>query len=363
VRGSRRLISYGFDLVRLIAVTGIAIVAVSFFQQRATVERLAGNLFREVSRQAVHRTRDRLSRAIPALETLDGLMRGDLAGADGERLARVFLEVLRANPEFTWVSYGGADGTFTGAYRAANGELRVNRSRLLASGSTLLEEHVVEEDGSWRLALSDRDAKYDPRERPFYRLAADHGRRVWTRPYVFYEGVPGITCAMPRYEEGALAGVLTIDFDLNTLSRFTADVDLSPNATVFVFATDGTVIAHPRVKVTRAARPGEPASLVGAGDIDDPLVRAYFTRASEKRAQVEDPATGDRSEQFQVQHGGETWIATYSSFEIDTGVRWVVGAIAPASDFLGAVRRSLFLTLGASLLALAVGVVAATRRA
>lgn len=363
MRRSRRLISYSFDLVRLIAVTGLAILAVSFVQSRATVERLAGTIFREVSRQAVHRTRDRLQRAVPALDAVDGMMRAGVAKNDPEHLARVFLEMLRANPEFTWVSYGAADGSFTGAYRAVNGELRINRSRIVEWGATEVEEHAVEADGSWRRVLHDKEGKYDPRERPFYKLAVTHGRRVWTRPYVFYEGVPGITCALPRYSGEKLEGVLTIDFDLNSLSRFVSEVDLSRNATMFVFSTDGTVIAHPRVKVTRASKPGEDASLVTAADIDDPLVRAYFARATDSRAQVLDPETGDRSEQFEVRHGGDRYIATYSSFEVDTGVRWVVGALAPRSDFLGPVRRSGLVTLGVSFLALSAGVLAATRTA
>src|SRR5262249_35112184 len=146
--------------------------------------------------------------------------------------------ILRAHPEFSWVSYSSADGSFTGAFHSSTtGETKVNQSTI-ADGKTALVEHVVEPDGSWRESKREADTGYDPRTRPFYQLAAKGTDVVWTDPYVFYdEGVPGITCAAPvRDASGALLGVFTIDFDLNSLSKLVAELsrDLSAHGEVFV---------------------------------------------------------------------------------------------------------------------------------
>src|SRR5690606_15733873 len=141
-------------------------------------------------------------------------------------------------------------------------------------------EDDVAADGSWAPARRDPDTGYDPRTRPFYRLAAAAAaarRGVWTPPYVFEgQDVPGITYALPLYRDGALRGVFTIDFDLARLSELARELRFSPRGRVVVLTADDLALAHPEAPVVTSAA-GAPA-LVPARELADPAVRALLAR-------------------------------------------------------------------------------------
>ena len=174
--------------------------------------------------------------------------------------------VLHANAGFKWVSYSDRDGTFVGAYRHEGG-VRMNQSWLLPDGKTRVEEHDVLPDGTWKLVKEDHNT-YDPRTRPFYKLAADAQDGVWTSPYVFTECIPGITYAVAQRKDNEVAGVFTIDFDLAGLSELARKLQFSEHGRVAITDQAGIVLAHPTEPVVKTV--GSQADLVTIGDVADP---------------------------------------------------------------------------------------------
>jgi adenylate cyclase len=349
VRRMVRRISYRVSLVLviplLVLATGGTIAWRTFTTTRSTVDALADDLFRNVSEQAVNQARALMSRAVPAVELAADNAGHALSVADQEASFRALLAILRANPEFSWVSYSTAEGAFLGAYRTQEGALRLNTSAI-EDGKTRLVEYDVADEGARTLHREDPDTGYDPRTRPFYTLAQASGQRVWTPPYVFFDqGVPGITCARPYVEGGALKGVATVDFDLNSLSRFVAGLTLSRRGRVFIFADEGAVIAHPTVHLVEQRGLGAEGTLVALADIDDPVVKAY--------------EAARREGTFSFEHGGERWRAAATPFAVDENLRWIVGAVAPESDFMAGVQRNNLISLLVSLAALVVAIVLA----
>jgi len=340
---ARRLFSYPLSLAvvvaALIAFTGGWIAWWNYRAGLANIRSLAAGLFDQVARQAAGGTEAFLLRAPPAAATLAGLAALDGPDVTTEALARRFVAVLRANAGFSWVSYSDAAGTFTGAFRTAAGTLRVNRSRIVG-GRTALEEDDVADDGSWRPARREPDTKYDPRTRPFYRLAADARRGVWTPPYVFEgQDVPGITYALPLLAGGALRGVFTIDFDLARLSQLARDLRFSPNGRVVVLTGDDIVLAHPTAPVVAVAA-GKPA-LVPARELADPQVRALLARRGASQLSID----------------GRPHLARWLPIQIDDEAAGHVLAFAPEADFTtglgGRVVSSLLISLIAVIVAVA----------
>jgi adenylate cyclase len=358
----RRRISYRVSLLVVIPVlviaTGGLVAFKAFFGTRDTVTALAGDLFREISRQAVGETRNEFRRAAPTADLLAQLLAEGLLSHDTNVLAKELTAVVRANSELTWVSYSDKDGSFTGAFHGG-GKFRVNQSAI-KDGKTELFEHDVGDDGAWTLHRHLEDSKYDPRTRPFWLLAAKERRRVWAPPYVFFEeGVPGITCAVPTVSRaGELLGVVTIDFDLNSLSELVAEIKLSKRGKVFIFTPDGTVIAHPTVRVVGETGKGAEGKLVTTKEIDDPVVGAYFAAVLAQKldssAEGAAPAEGSEvTKNFRFAEGGEAYVASYTTFAIDKNLRWVVGAYAPESDFMESLHRNNVSALIISIIALA----------
>jgi adenylate cyclase len=352
---TRRLFSYPLSLAvvvaALIAFTGGWIAWWNYRAGLANIRSLAAGLFDQVARQAAAGTEAFLLRAPPAAATLAELAALDPLDVTTEALARRFVAALRANAGFSWVSYSDETGAFTGAFRTKAGSIRVNRSSI-AFGKTVLEEHDVAADGSWHPARRELDTGYDPRARPFYRLAARARRGVWTPPYVFEgQNVPGITYARPIYSGapgaaasaagGALRGVLTIDFDLARLSELARELRFSPHGRVVVLTADDIVLAHPTAPVV-AATAGKPA-LVPAARIADPAVRALLARRGATELAIND-----------TPH-----LARWLPIRIDETAAWHVLAFAPEADFTAGLRGRVVSSLLISLVAVIVAVVIA----
>jgi serine phosphatase RsbU (regulator of sigma subunit) len=363
-RGVSYRLSLILSLSLLVVATGLAVSAFAFRGAAAGTTELAHALFQEVSDHAVTKTRAFLMRAAPIAEGLGNLADLGLATTEPDRLSRQLTAILRANEGVSWLSYSNEAGSFVGAYRPSPGVLRVNRSSIDARGRVHVVEHEVLPDGSWKLWRVDDDSGYDPRRRPFYQRAKSVGRVVWVPPYVFYDqGVPGVTCANPVFDgDGKLRGVFTVDFDLNTLSLFVRQLSVSPHSHLFIMSSDGILLAHPTHKVQVFPGGRGRGELKRVADLDDPLIRAFDAqlRPQDRTAAADEAGRPvGRARQFEFTHDGVDYFARVTAFPVDQDLVWVVGAMAPRSDFLGAARRSMRLALAASLGALGVALLLA----
>lgn len=351
-------VSYRLSLIvaipALVVGTGALITAKTFFTTQQVVGDLTRDLFREVSQQTVDKARSHLARAIPVADLLPQLGQSQAVATD-DQLAAILLPVLRAFRDFSWVSYSDENGRFVGAARQSDGTLRLNRSHIIA-GKTVLNEDAIAADGTRTPRRYQADTGYDPRQRPFYQRAKESGARAWTDPYVFFDsGVPGISCAVPaRGADGKLAGVFSVDFDLNGLSEFVAAIRLSPSSRVFVFTPEGQLLAHPAVRAT--AKEGSRAN----GELRT-IAQTDDTAAQQLVKQLDLIALGRSAQTKSVtfRDNGLVYLGSVTSFAIEPGSprHWLVGVYALESDFQGGVEKSLLYALGVSLLAVGVAVV------
>jgi adenylate cyclase len=321
-----RLLSYRVSLVvaipLLVILTGAIIAGNSYVTTRATIGNLASSLFTQVADQTAEQARAHVRQASPAVDLLAAQLSDEDAIPPGDELGRRLLAVLRANSGFAWVAFADPAGGITGAQRTADGALVVRQSR---AGSG-----------------------YDPRTRPFYTGAVAARKRVWIDPYASSgKRFPGMTCAAPVYaRDGALRGVVTVDFDLDTLSAFVATLHPSPNARVFIYTEAGTILAHPSARVVAGAEQGKEGALVTGETIDDEVVRQYFRAPGAAR--------------FEVQ--GARYLSASRSFDHE-GLKWSVAAVAPESDFTGDIDRTTRFSLLAALAAVVVAVLLAATMA
>ena len=347
----------------LVLLTGAVIIAVADRSNRASTQALADSLFREVSSHAVTQTKDFVQRAAPVAESLEQLSSQGLALDDLDRLAHQLLAFLKGNPGMTWVLYGDESGDYTGATRLTDGQLHIERTHI-ADGKTHLTEYEVQSDGTWKVFLQDDTRGYDPRIRPFYKLAKEKGKLAWTAPYMFFsQGVTGISCVIPvKNVDGSLRGVFSVEFDLNALSEFVAGLSLSEHSRVFLFAPDETLLAHPNQRNLIGKGVKGQGQLLTLADTGDPLVDAF--RQHLRPEYVNSAGTKDDFHFFQFEHDGADYFASTTVFPISDGQWWVVGAVAPEADFLAGVWRRQWLALaaGAGAMLLAVLLAAALAR-
>jgi adenylate cyclase len=347
--GRRKLIRFrlglGAAVSLLVAITVGSVSWATYLNTRAAIVTQTNDRVDGLLRELGERVESHLLRAVPAVELSRMLVRDSLVRSDLDSLARQFTLVLRNNPSFSWMSYSDEAGNFTGAYRTPEGELHVSQSTI-GHGRSELREHAVSESGKWTPSLHQSNYGYDPRIDQFYSAAKNAGARVWIGPYVFFdEGVPGITCASPYFSpENQLRGVFTVDFNLNVLSRFVAALPFGEHGRVFILTSDGTLIAHPTLRLVQVTGQGSQGKLVTIANAEDPLLQPWFAAWQKTTAR-----SGENSgAQFSFEFRQQRYMAGYRKIEIDRGLSWILGAVAPESDFLGVLtknRRAAFLIM------------------
>ncbi len=349
------------SMCAVVLLTGIVVIAVADHSSRQSTNILVDSLFREVSGHAVTQTRDIVLRAAPVAESLEQLSNQGLAVDNLDRLAPQLLAFLKGNPGLTWVLYGDESGDYTGATRLRDGHLHIERTHI-ANGKTHLIEYEVQEDGSWKIFKQDDNQGYDPRKRPFYVLAKEKGKLAWTPPYMFFsQGVPGISCVIPlKNSAGAMRGVFSVEFDLNALSEFVSELSISEHSQVFLFTPDQTLLAHANLRNLAGKGINGHGAMLTLADTGDPLVDTFRQHL---KPQYVSSAAADGFHFFEFRHSGVGYMASTTVFPIGDGQPWVVGAIAPQSDFLAAVWRTRWISLVAAVVAMGIAALLAAAMA
>ncbi len=336
----------------LVVGSGGIIAYHTFGQTTESVEELTKSLFVKSSDSSIEQARTRIQTAIPTLKLLESLLRLGRSMKPEDHAAQ-FADTLRANPHFAAVTYSMKSGQHVAVERVPDGSLRAILSDTGVDGRNSWREFVIRNDGSLLPDGEPADKGYDPRNRSFYKLAQSAGRRVWTQPYIFYEmGLAGFTCAAPHYrEDGEFLGVLTVDFDVNCLSDLVDSVKPSPNSEVILFTSDGIVLAASgvRMEIHRGLR--DQGKLLRIEDIEQGTLPALF-RSGLPTKMINSSAGSNSDRLFSLDHDGRRLLATCTAFKLDRDLEWVVGIIAPESDFLGAIRDSYLQAIFIALIAL-----------
>lgn len=149
---------------------------------------------------------------------------------------------------------------------------------------------------SWRFLNEDRilidhkigpSSGYDPRKRPWYKLAKKREDVVKTDLYIFNSlQAGGIT--MARRFDGQVPGVFGVDLTLSSLSTFLAEQEKDSQAQLLVFSSSGRLNAYPdptQVVKTFHTPQGiklEPASI---SDLNDPVISWLGDKVGEDKPQ------------------------------------------------------------------------------
>ncbi|MBM7555854.1 methyl-accepting chemotaxis protein [Halanaerobacter jeridensis] len=113
--------------------------------------------------------------------------------------------------------------------------------------------YVATKDGGYVQSPTNRVQKnYDPRQKPYYKLAMENPRQVIrTKPYNSIRGIGGhhTTISMAKAiktERGEVIGVQGIDINIEVLTNIMQDVSVGTPGNVILTTEDGTILGHPR---------------------------------------------------------------------------------------------------------------------
>ncbi|MAQ15043.1 MAG: hypothetical protein CMN30_09650 [Sandaracinus sp.] len=276
---------------------------------------------------------------------------------------------LEAHPEFSWTSFGSADGTYVAVHRDPEGATRGVWRTILDEGRTRMRELVPDPDAieggqrwGWRTVSTRDDGDYDPRARPWYQAATGAEDGVWVEPFVFATlGEPGFMYARAHVAPGdetvdgpgpdVVRGVWAVEYETRHLSEFLARLDVGEEGRVYLVSRSGEVIGHPAGETTTGA--DDALSIARAEGHPDPMLAAAWAAARD----------GDLEVAREVE-AGELLVMSHP-LPADSGIDWNVLVAVPEAEFFAPVRAQARTTaiaaLVAALLAILCGVFFSSR--
>ena len=345
---------YGILIVfpAIVVAVGLFLTLVGQRALKASNVSLGQHRLAEQAQVVTAHLRGALASADPMLDRLTDFALTDTPDKPLEPTAAVLLDLMQGRAGVAFASISFPDGTFQGAYVDRDGVTRFQDSRVGPQSSRVRR---YDYQGHDVLTLKQEESSaYDPRKREFYLLSAAKKTRIWTKPYPFYGShYTGITRAAPVYlqerGERRLHAVVTVDFDVNELSRVLRAGELNDMSTL-LFTSSGTLLAYPQGEKRIASLPlGERA--LSYRDLNDPVLNAFFAALDAR------PRAGDLVA-FEV--GGAQHLAALSRVTDDATLDWRVAYLVPESVFFESLhlygRRSFGIAAVAVLLALGVSV-------
>lgn len=241
--------------VSLIIVFGM-IISWQNYKKISEIIITSGNqVFDQLNRELLHdlqATRNAVTQAIDML-ALSPLIHADSLSARLKALPQLTV-ALRNELDIAAIQVAYGDGDYFIVRSAGSNTLR--RQFHAPEQTAFIIDHIDSDASAKRrllrlffdpeLQVIGRDSpvatQYDPRNRPWYRLAMKHKRPMATKPYLFYFfRKVGATFSVAAPAPGV---VVAADITLDQLSKNIARYSVTPSTEVVLFGADGNALAY-----------------------------------------------------------------------------------------------------------------------
>jgi HD-GYP domain-containing protein (c-di-GMP phosphodiesterase class II) len=165
--------------------------------------------------------------------------------------------------------------------------------------------------------------EFDPRTRPWYRLATEPGRRVLTDPYVFFTTESAGMTAAIRTRWGSVVGV---DVTLDKVSHRLAALRTLPGMQIALFDSERRLLARGDVARTMVRKEGDRVSLATLDEFGEPVLAA-----------LEPAVAGAAPASRTITAGGELWKTIVLPIQTVRGTL-SLGIAAPLDALLAGAR-------------------------
>jgi len=290
----------------------------------------------EIAANATQRTLRFLEPAVPAVALEQQLAAdGILDPQKRMQTIEVFEDVLQANPSFTWVSYGGADGTYLAVHRTGGAGVQATlREPITVDGKpvTRWRDFLHTPDGKWEAWRDDTKEAYDPRTRPWYFAATQNKGGTWVEPFLFASNQqPGFIYAAPHYgKDGVQRGVWAVEFEVTYVSQFLASMRVGTSGRVYVVSRSGLVVGHPTGDVTQVVNGSR--EIARAENHPDPMLAGAWKSLEKHPPGVHGFSFGP-------------YLAMVADFPPESGIDWMVLGVVPKVEYFGEAERQLWLSV------------------
>ena len=334
------------SLVGAILATVGATAAIVYIPCAMTSRRNVNTLMTQVNQEIANATSQEVKRlflsAQSAQQLVDSSFTQELIDLNNwQEQEAFFLTTLAANPDFTWIQLGFADGDFVGVQRTADDLLHFHvrdwDGRTRTTQSTIRTYQVENQEFK---QIDQHSAPMNPAfyapDRPWYKSAirAD-GKPAWTVYIYRSTNAPGMDTTIRLQQDQKTIGVIGIGIELAQLSRYLERMKGDRSGEAFILNPEQELIAStdPQEVFSEAKRQTQLQQLSQAQNpllqLANQTIQAQKINLSTIQNQQEyvyvDPKTG---ESYRISLSPVGYLD------------WVVGAIIPEAGYLVEINRS-----------------------
>ena len=274
-------------------------------------------------------------------------------GAEGERTRRWLKDtpafelmayaLTQQSPNVPYLYFGTEDGSFFGLEREDAGFI----VRSIRPGDSGRRHYLISAPGDRSELIRTETTVYDPRARPWYKLAASTGQRVFTDVYrSAVKNQFDLTLAQPIYDadQKTLLGVMAVDMSLARLTELIRSTRISENAVTYLVDAQGLMVATSVDEDLTYQLDGKPQR-IKPEQSKDPLVQASYRLFTERaNGRTNGPGLMRlETKQDWLQSLGLTnnrLIAMQRPFGQKYQLNWQLIVVAPEQDFTHRVTRA-----------------------
>lgn len=192
------------------------------------------------------------------------------------------------------------------------------------------------------LSKSKHAVKYNPRSRPWFKLAIDNQDETkynWTLPYTFFTTKqPGITASTKWVDKtSGKTFVIGLDILIAELSEFTTTIDVTENGKIMILSNDQDVIGLPKDDRFSTAEVRNKYGLKKVKDLDIPLLNAAIAENKKRNNQ-------DRYLSFKFEE--QNWWVGMEEYNLSDENSLYIIVVVPETDFSSEIESTRHLLVG-----------------
>lgn len=349
-------------ILQVIAVVGL--VSYLYFQnEQKAVDNVATQLEHEIAARVEQNLQSYLE--VPHLVNQNNAVAINLRQLNLQNLSgleQYFCQQLQVFDTLTFIGLGFENRDNLGAERVDDGSLALRVST--QSSGYDFRTYLTNQTGE-RLQLLHNKPNFDPRTRPWYKIAVAAGRPVWSEIYPNTAGLTAyLGASLPFYNrQGDLQGVLLTNINLSRIGNFLQGLKIGKTGQVFIIERSGLLVATSTgEKPFRTVQKEFGAERVKAIDSRNVLTQAtvqYLTKNFTSNGSI----NIQQSELLEFNVKGEREFLQVLPFRDQFGLDWLIVVVVPESNFTAQItantRNTIQLTLVALIVAIALGILTA----
>ncbi|HEY8015218.1 MAG TPA: hypothetical protein VIE35_05280, partial [Dongiaceae bacterium] len=176
-------------------------------------------------------------------------VQGAITPLDEGKREFIFLALLQAQPELSWVAFGWPTGEFFGAEKVSEDLVQMVEvvwNPLLHQAKRRTDRYIPEPGEPHFIDRTYEPTTYTVQDQKWYREAIQRDSTVWTQTTGFPgRQQPGINISGKLILYGRFIGVIDVTIELSRLSRFLAGIHVGQTGSVAIIDGAGHIIASP----------------------------------------------------------------------------------------------------------------------